>query len=155
MGARNLDDVCLLPTFLSSMESKLALLHAPWLILFWIMCIYSSLPVLVLSGVGGYLPSGASQSPKFVLTPEKIAKISQKYIADPLWFSHKSTTDLYTHRCHVLCLEMFLRYLTSKCLGFVRENRHHDSVCILHTTKDKEGRTNISLTLTFKVSSQS
>ena len=37
-----------------------------------------------LSGVGGFNPSsGASQAPKFVLTPEKIVKISQKYIADP------------------------------------------------------------------------
>ena len=44
-----------------------------------------SLSVLDLSGRGGTPPppSGASQPPKFVLTPEKILKISQKYIADP------------------------------------------------------------------------
>ena len=33
----------------------------------------------------------STPKPKFVLTPEKIINISQKYIAD-LWFSHKSTT---------------------------------------------------------------
>ena len=40
----------------------------------------------------GFNPPGASQPPKFVLTPKKIVKISQKYIADPLWFSHRSST---------------------------------------------------------------
>ena len=36
----------------------------------------------------------STPAPEFVLTPlEKIVKLSQKYIADPLWFSHKSNTD--------------------------------------------------------------
>ena len=45
-------------------------------------------------GLGVYPPppSGASQPPKFVLTSEKIVKISQKYIAGPLWFSQESST---------------------------------------------------------------
>ena len=32
-------------------------------------------------------PSGASQPPSLYCPPKKIVKISQKYIADPLWFS--------------------------------------------------------------------
>ena len=39
--------------------------------------------VLDLSGVGGLTPSGASQTPKFSLTPTGLVKNSQKYIADP------------------------------------------------------------------------
>ena len=50
--------------------------------------------VLDLSGSWGLTPFGASQPPKFVLTHmKKIVIISQKYIVDPLWFSHKSSTD--------------------------------------------------------------
>ena len=45
---------------------------------YWYRC-----PELDLSGGGwGFNPSGASQPPKFVLTPQ-IVKISQKYIVDP------------------------------------------------------------------------
>ena len=45
-------------------------------------------------GVVGFNPLWCLSTPKFVLTPVKIVKIlSQKYIADPLWFSHKSSTD--------------------------------------------------------------
>ena len=60
--------------------------------------------MLDLSGVGvgficlrGLTPSGASQPPKFSLTPEKIEKISQKYIADPTLFFHKSSRHTATH----------------------------------------------------------
>ena len=42
-------------------------------------------------GGGGYLPSGEFQLPS-LHWPLKIVKISQKYIADPLWFSYKSST---------------------------------------------------------------
>ena len=38
-------------------------------------------------------PLWCFSTPKFVLTPEKIVKISKIYIADPLWFSHKSSTE--------------------------------------------------------------
>ena len=47
--------------------------------------------------VGGLTPpppSGASQPPSLYWSPRKIVKISQKYIPDPLWFSHKSSTDV-------------------------------------------------------------
>ena len=45
-------------------------------------------------GVWGFNPLWCLSTPKFVLTPHrKIVKMSQKYIADPLWFSHKSSTD--------------------------------------------------------------
>ena len=47
-----------------------------------------------LSGVWGFnLPLVPLSLPKFVLNIQKIVKISQKFIADPLWFSHKSITD--------------------------------------------------------------
>ena len=49
----------------------------------WSIKSLQSFPVLDLSGL---TPSGASQPPKFVLTPEKIVKIRQKYIADPSGF---------------------------------------------------------------------
>ena len=32
------------------------------------------------------------KTPKFVLTPQKIVEISQKYISDPSLVSHKSST---------------------------------------------------------------
>ena len=48
------------------------------------------------AGEGVNTLSGASQPPQNVYypppPPEKIVKISHKYIADPLWFSHKSST---------------------------------------------------------------
>ena len=53
--------------------------------------------MLDLSGGGGVKsPYGSSQPSKFVLTPfpEKIVNINQKYDADPLWFSNKSSTGL-------------------------------------------------------------
>jgi len=43
-------------------------------------------------GGWGLTPLWCLSTPKFVLTPRKIVKISQKYIADPLWFSHKWST---------------------------------------------------------------
>ena len=53
--------------------------------------------VLDLSGVG-FNPSGASQPLQVCIyriwPPEKIVKMSKKCIADPLWFSHKSSTAL-------------------------------------------------------------
>ena len=56
------------------------------------VCISSALGlVLVLSeGVGGLTPSGASQPPVFI--DPHCHWLSQKYIADPLWFYHKSST---------------------------------------------------------------
>ena len=47
-----------------------------------------------LSGSWGS-PSGASQSPQDFIDPQKIVKNSQKYIADPLWIYHKSSTDIF------------------------------------------------------------
>ena len=43
-------------------------------------------------GGGGLIPLWCLSTPKFVLPPEKIVQISQKYIADPFWFPHKSST---------------------------------------------------------------
>ena len=44
-------------------------------------------------GVGGLtLPLVPLNPPSLYWPPEKIVKISQKYIADPLWFTHKSST---------------------------------------------------------------
>ena len=46
-------------------------------------------------GLGIQPPSGASQPlPQVCIDPppEKIVEINQKYIADSLWFSHKSST---------------------------------------------------------------
>ena len=42
-------------------------------------------------GVGGLTPL-VPLTPKFSLTPTGSIKKSQKYIADPLWFYHKSST---------------------------------------------------------------
>ena len=42
-------------------------------------------------GLGGLTPSGASQPPSFHWPPRN----SQKNVADPLWFYHKSSTDLF------------------------------------------------------------
>ena len=43
-------------------------------------------------GVGGLIPLWCLSTPKFSLIPKKIVKNSQKYIADPLWFYHISST---------------------------------------------------------------
>ena len=43
-------------------------------------------------GLGVKPPSGASQPSKLALLPLKLGKQSKKYIADPLWFYHKSTS---------------------------------------------------------------
>ena len=55
--------------------------------------------VLDLSKGWGVYPPGASQPPSLYWPPKKIVKISQKYIADPLWFSHKSSTGWTTANC--------------------------------------------------------
>ena len=64
-------------------------------------------PVLDLSGGWGFNPLWCLSTPsKFVLNPKKIVKISKKYIADPLWFSHKSSTvdPLSSHSPYILSL---------------------------------------------------
>ena len=52
--------------------------------------------MLDLSGVGGLTPpspSGASHFlPQVYIAPTGLVKNSKKYIADPLWFDHKSST---------------------------------------------------------------
>ena len=58
-------------------------------------------------GVGGLTPPPPAlwclSTPKFVLTPEKIVKISQKYIADPPLVSHELTCKKASLGKHVSC----------------------------------------------------
>ena len=55
-------------------------------------------PVLDFSGGWGFNPpSSASQPPPQISSPRKLVKNSQKYIADPLWFYHKSSTGFINH----------------------------------------------------------
>ena len=46
---------------------------------------------------GGLTPSGASQPPQVYIDPQKISQNIQKYIADPHWFYHKSSTVCVCH----------------------------------------------------------
>ena len=73
-----------------------------FIIRFIILCSFEKcvkLAVLDFSGGGGGgggvnpLPSVASQPSKFLFTPTGLVKNSQKYIADPLSFNHKSSTE--------------------------------------------------------------
>ena len=45
----------------------------------------------------GFNPLWCLSTPKFSLIPTILVKNSQKYIADPFWFYHKSSTD--NRRC--------------------------------------------------------
>ena len=62
--------------------------------------------------LGGLTPSGASQPPKFVLTPYgKIVKISQKYIALP-----PPSSGFPTNRVlHLLPLYSFIQFVLFSC----------------------------------------
>ena len=86
--------------------------------------------VLDLSGDWGFNPPPplVPLTPKFVLTPEKIVKISQKYIADPppLWFSHKSSTvhiifGLFGRTVTYRMIDLYM-LLKAKKLEFKKEN---------------------------------